>query len=114
MAEVKMFAWAGLVSAPVVSGTRYATDSVQMFKHPYLGSERLVANTSSAVSSDAASAPDNTNIALIQIEPGKRVTYEITPGGHTLKTATINSPTIQGDVTLHFGPGWRISVLEVA
>ena len=113
--QVKLFCYAGLVSAPVVSGTRQSFDSVMMFKNPYLGSQALSsADTSTAATSSAVSAPSGTEIALIQVQNGKRVGYEVTTGPEaTLRVATSSSPTLAGDATVQFGPGWRISVIEL-
>lgn len=111
-ANVRMFAFAGLVRAPSVGGVDLAYDSLMLTKTPYLGSQTLSPDTSAALTSDAASAPDGAKLALIQVQTGKRVHMEVTPNGHALRTATSNSPTVEGNQYIEFGPGWRISVIE--
>lgn len=114
-AEVKLFTFTGLVPAAMSGGTTLHYDSVMMFRHPYLGGEVVTsADTATAASSSAATAPTGTTIALLQCQPGKRVGYEVTPGGHTVRVATSASPTITGDQTINFGPSWTISVIELA
>lgn len=114
-AQVKLYTFLGLVPAPMSGGNTLHYDSVMMFKNPYLGGEVITsADTSTAASSSAATAPTGTAIAMLQVQPGKRVGYEVTPAGFTERVATSSSPTVTGDQTIHFGPGWTISVIELA
>lgn len=112
-ATVKVFTFSGLVSAPVVSGTRLSYDSIQLLKFPYLGRQTLSTTDPAVDETDVATAPAGTQIAFIQVQPGKSVAYEVTPEGHDFRPATTDSPVLTGDSTLQFGPGWRLSVLEV-
>lgn len=111
-ANVRMFAFAGLIRAPAIGGVDLAYDSLMLTKTPYLGSQLLTPDTSAAVTSDAANAPDGTRLALIQVQNGKRVHMEVTPAGHALRTATTSSPIAEGNQYIEYGPGWRISVRE--
>lgn len=113
-ATVKVFTISGLDTAANVSGSNLSYDSVKLIKWPYLGSAALSATTGGAVSSDASIAPAGTRLLFIQVQPGKTITYELTPDQHTPRAATANSPWLTGDTMLQFGPGWTISVLEVA
>ena len=113
--EVKLFAYSGLIPAPVVAGNRLSYDSVQLLKNPYLAGEVLSSpDSATADTSSTATAPAETQIALVQVQPGKRVGYEVTPGGRDARIATAASPTLQGETTIQFGPGWVLSVIELA
>ena len=112
-AAVRLFTFQGLVPAPVVAGDRLSYDSVQLLKWPALGRDLLSCDTATPDTSDATSAPAKTSLALIQVEAGKTVHYEITPENYDAVVADSTSPTLSGQTTIQFGPGWRISVLEV-
>ena len=114
---VRSFTYSGLMTANVVNsgGGRYSSDSVFLLKPPYLSNETLTANTVTAVTSAVAtSTPNEIRLLQVQVAPGGRVHYEVTPQGHTLREATTDSPVISGDQLMHFGTGWRISFLEAA
>ena len=113
MAQVRIFTFPGLVSAPVVSGSRLSTDSVQMLKWPYLGGELLTPDTVTPVTSLAGTASAATQVAYVQVQPGKTVTYEVSTGNGAVRLATASSPTLIGDAMIQFGPGWQLSVLEI-
>ncbi len=112
-AAVRIFTLDGVAVAPVVSGTRLSYDSVQLLKLPYLGKDLLSCTTVSSDTSEAAAATDKTNLAFVQVEAGKSVHYELSPQGQDLRTVDNTSPILRGDATVIFGPGWRLSVLEV-
>ena len=113
--SVRVYTHAGLSTPPVVgSNGRLSTDSVSLLKNPYLGGEVIAPDTSTAATSSAATAPDGTRIAYVQVPPGSRAYYEVTPANHDLRTATSSSPIIEGNVVMEFGPGWRLSALEVS
>ncbi len=115
MADVRIYSYPSLMVAAVnPSSGRPSSDSVFLLKEPYLAGEVLAPDTLTADSSDAATAPSETKMLKVQVQPGKRVYYEVTPGGQTLRLATSSSPIISGDETLFFGSGYRISFLEVA
>ena len=111
-AAVRIFSFQGLVPAPVVAGDRLSYDSVQLLKWPALGRDLLSCDTSTPDTSEAA--PAKTALALIQVEAGKTVYYEVIPDNYDLVAASSTSPTLSGQTTIQFGPGWRISVLEVS
>ena len=112
-AAVRLFAFQGLVPAPVVAGDRLSYDSVQLLKWPSLGRDLLSCDTGTADTSEASAAPDKTQLALIQVEAGKTIHYEVIPANYDVTAASSTSPTLSGQTTIQFGPGWRISVLEV-
>lgn len=112
--SVRVYTHAGLSTPPVVgSNGKLSLDSVSVLKQPYLGGEVVTPDTSTAATTAAATAPSGTRIAYIQIPPGSRAYYEVTPSGD-LRTATSSSPIIEGNVTVESGPGWRYSFLEVS
>lgn len=113
-AAVRIFTSSGLSTAPVVAGSRLSYDSVQLLKWPLLGRDLLSCDTVTADLSELSSAPDKTGVAYIQVEQGKSVHYEVIPAGFDVVVASTTSPIMSGTNTLEFGPGWRISVREVA
>ena len=113
-ATVGLFTYAGLTTLPVVSGQVQRFDSVMAHKQPILGRDLLSCTTGAADASETSSAPAKTEVAYIQVQNGKRVYIEIIPSGHTAVTASSTSPVIEGNHTIPYGPGWTISVLEVA
>lgn len=113
-AYVKIFAISGTVVAPVVGGDRLSYDSVQLIKWPPLGRDLLSCDASTVDTSQESAAPANTRAAFVQVEPGKRVYYEIARKGATLATPDATSPELSGETMLLFGPQDRISVKEIA
>jgi hypothetical protein len=99
---------------PVVSGQVQRFDSVMAHKQPILGRDLLSCDTGTADASESSAAPARTEVAYIQVQSGKRVYIEIIPSGHTAVTASTTSPIIEGNHTIPFGPGWTVSVKEVA
>jgi hypothetical protein len=112
-AAVKVFSHAGVVSVPIVGQALATSDQAFVaLKQPYLGSDALSCDTSTADASETSAAPKGTTCVRVDVQTGKVVHYELTPQNATLRTATANSPTIEGRNTLQFGEGWRLSVLE--
>lgn len=113
-AQVRIYAYPGLASIPIVAGgaTRPLNDGLYVLAAPYLGSELLEPDTSSAANSDPLNAPAKTRCLQVQVQPGKSIHHEITPANQTLRVATATSPIIRGETTLYFAEGYRISVLE--
>lgn len=114
MAQVRVYAYAGLVSVPLAPGgvTRPTGDSLHVLNNPYLAGEVLEPSTGSAVHSVLATAPPKTRMLAVQIEPGKSIHYEITPASQVLREATTASPIIRGDTIVNFGENYRFSALE--
>lgn len=117
--NVRFYSCEGVKALPVSSyAGQLSVNGTFAVKHPYLYGEVLSANTGAAVSTTAATSAPNTNehikVALVQIAPGSRVHFEVTPFGLTPRVATTNSPILQGDNVLPWGPGWTLSVLEAA
>lgn len=79
-------------------------DRQPFLKEPYLGSAVVKAGETSK----PESAPTATRLALL-VSDGS-CTYEITPEGHTPRLADKDSPALDGDDIVAFGPGWTISV----
>lgn len=111
MAVVRVFSLSGLSTAPVRTARGHA-DSVQLAIYPPLGRDLLNCTTGSADLSEASAAPKGCTIAMVQVETGRIVHFEIIPAGRTLVTADTTSPTMSGQQVFNWGEGWRISVLE--
>lgn len=111
-ATVRLFSVSGLSTAPVVSGTRLAYDSVQLLKWPILGRDVLTCTGATTDTSEDSAAPDRSALAYIQVESGKSVHYEVIPANYETVEADTTSPILSGNTTIEWGPGWRISVLE--
>lgn len=110
---VALFTHSGVVSVPVANQNLASSDQAfVVLKQPYLGSDALSCDTSSADASETSAAPRGTTCVRVEVETGKVVYYELTPDGADLRTATSASPTMEGRNTLQFGDGWRLSVLE--
>lgn len=113
-ATVRLFSHSGLWTAPSVAGSDLAYDSVKHLKQPPIGRATLNCTPTTADTSSETAAPDKTKICFVQVEAGKSVYYEIIPPGFPLVEASSNSPILSGQSTFEFGPGWRLSVKEVA
>lgn len=115
MATVRIFTYSELLSAPInPSVGRPIGDSLFLLREPYLDNETLSPTTSTAATSAAATAPTKTKLLKVQVDPGERVHYEITPSEQTLRTATTDSPLTSGEQIFSFNEGDRISLLEAS
>jgi hypothetical protein len=113
-AMVRIFAHDGVVSASIAGRALSTTDeALVLLKQPYLGREALTADVT-AVESDAANAPSGTTILVVEVETGKTITYEVSHPNADLRTADVDSPRLTGRNVIHFGPGCRLSVLDVS
>ncbi len=114
---VRLHTYSGMQSLPVASyGGQLSTNGMFLLKEPYLHGEVLTADTGAAVSSTPAtlapSTDQNVKVLRVQVQPGKRIHYEVTPGGQDARVATISSPIMLDGSVITFGPGWALSVLE--
>lgn len=109
-ATVRLFAYPGIHTLASVSGTAFNTANAQVFKNPYEASA-LITAADVAVSSGALEGGSIT-CALMQVQNGKRIHAEINRGNSDARVATTSSPIYEGNVTIEFGPGWSVSVLE--
>lgn len=80
-------------------------DRQPFLKEPYLG--RAVVQPGETSKPDAA--PAATRLAHLSSD-FNCCTYEITPEGHTQRTADKDSPKLLGEKIVAFGPGWTLSV----
>jgi hypothetical protein len=113
-AVCRLFTWSGLAHAHVQDyQNQQSFHALTMLTQPYLGRAQITANTGGAQSTSAGMAPEHTKLLTVQVEPGKRVHYEITKNGSDARTADTQSPIIEGNETFPFGSGWTISLLEV-
>lgn len=112
---VRIFSHSGVVSVPVANqNLASSNEAFVLLKFPYLGSDTLSCETGAADASETTAAPKGTTCARVEIATGKAVYFEVTPQGADLRTATANSPTMEGRNTIQFAEGWRLSCLEVA
>lgn len=112
---VHVFSHAGVVSVPVANQNLAASDDAfVLLKQPYMGSDALSCETGAADVSDTTAAPKGTTCVRVEVQTGKVVGYEVTPQGADLRTATANSPTMEGRNTIQFGESWRLSVIEIS
>lgn len=111
---VRIFTHGELIVAPVSSGSaRFSTDSLFMLGR-YLAAEKLDVDTSTAVSSSAATAPTGTQMLRLEAAPGKVIAYELNKKNEAnVRVASDSSPTFEGRQTFHFGEGWTVSLLDV-
>lgn len=114
-ATVRCFAHAGISHAFVANYSgQQSFHALTLYKEPYLARESLTVDTSTAVSSQPALGAANSRILRVQVQPGKRVHYEVTPAGHAARTADTSSPILEGNDQVEWGSGWSISVLEAS
>lgn len=112
-AIVHFFTFSGLTTAPVVGGDRYSTDSVMYLKETIKGRAKLECDESTSAATDHNASPVGSLVAYVQIQPGRTVYYEITPDNvDELVPADDTSRYASGNLTLQWGTGWRLSVLE--
>jgi hypothetical protein len=117
-ASVRLFAHDGINTLPVASDAgQFRGNSMFVLRQPYLAREKIEADGSNATSSAAAlSESAHTRVLRMEIEPGKRVAYEISPPGRnggTPVAADSSSPVASGDVEFEFGLRYVISLLDV-
>jgi len=91
---IRLYTYAGFVEI----------DRQQFLKEPYLG--RAVVAPGEVSKPEAA--PDQTRLAYIVAD--EPCTYEVTPCGHPPRIADKDSPRLEEDDTIAFGPGWALSV----
>lgn len=112
---VHIFTHSGVVSVPVANQNLAASnDAFVLLKQPYLGGDTLSCETGAADASETTAAPRGTTCARVEVQSGKVIGYEITPQGADLRTATANSPTMEGRNTIQFGEAWKLSVIEIS
>jgi hypothetical protein len=115
-ANVRAFTHSGMQALPVASyGGQLSTNGQFLLRQPYLHGEVMSAGAvvvNSTVATLAPASDQNVKVLYVQVQPGKRVHYEVTPHGHTLREATTISPIMLDGTVMVFGPGWRLSVLE--
>ncbi|MCV0371737.1 hypothetical protein [Filomicrobium sp.] len=110
-AVVRCFAIDGLVQIPIASSAQLATNSSYVLKFPYLANETLSVD-SAVSSSESLSANPYTRALRVEVDDGAVVHFEVSPKGAPLRTATTDSPTLEGKELLTFGAGWVVSFLE--
>ena len=115
-AVVRLFAHAGMVALPIASYSGQQSFHANFaLKQPYLSRQMITADTGGAQTSNAAlSDSEHTKLLRVEIQPGKRVHYEVTPAGATLRVADTSSPILEGNDALEFHRGWLISLLEAS
>jgi hypothetical protein len=115
MATVRLFAHAGLSHAFVANySQQQAYHALTMFKQPYMARQKLSPSTSVVADSTADTlGVAGARVLNVQVNPGERVHYEVTPQGQTLRVPDSSSPIMEGNEVIDWGTGWRISFLEV-
>lgn len=112
-ALVRCFSYGGVVSVPVANQALQASDKeFLLLKQPYMANETLSV-AGSAVSSSAGLAPAGTVCLAVEIETGKTVGYEVTTENGAARTATTDSPRLEGRNIIQFGAGWSLSLIEI-
>lgn len=114
-ATVRLFASAGSTAFPVASNNQQqVTSSRFMIKQPYLARQTISATSGPAVTSDAAlSASQFVKCLWIQIQPGRRVHYEVWGPNADARVADTSSPVLEGgEDFIEFWTGGKISLLE--
>lgn len=110
-AGIRLYSFTGTMNVPRVGGQDLVLDAVHFLKWPYLAGEVLSTTAPATAASAAATAPKYTQVIFYQVDPGKRVHYELQPDGQS-RPVTTNSPYLTGEGVLPFGQGWILNVLE--
>lgn len=114
-ATVRLFSHTGLSHAFVASySDQQAFHAMTMLKQPYLARALITADTGAAQATTTDLSPDKCKLLHIQVQPGKRVHYEVTPKGQTARVADTSSPVMEGDDNIEWSSGWTISLLEAS
>lgn len=114
-AVVNLFAYVGVSHAFVANyAQQQAFHAMTLLKQPYLARQSMTADTGAAQTSGLALSPEHTKLLHVQVEPGKRIRYEVTPKGYDARIADTASPVLEGTEPIEFGPGWTISIIEAA
>jgi hypothetical protein len=114
-AIVKCFTYAPLNGAWVTEqGTTYMSPGMLLLPQPYLGRQTLPVGSIDYLRTDAATAPENTRVLMVEVQDGKRIYYEVQPAGREFVVPSANSPSMFGTQIITFGPGWRFACLEAA
>jgi hypothetical protein len=116
-ATVRLFAHSGISMAHVANYSEQRADqSIALLRQPYLGRATMTVDTGAPQSSPAGLSPQHSRILLIQVDPGKRCHYEISPPGRSggPVAADTSSPVVEGDEQLEWGPDWSISLIEAS
>lgn len=109
---VRLFAHEGVVAMPLANQqAQLATNGAFVLKEPQMASEAITV-TGTAQSSTTALSPTGCAILRVEVQKGKVVHYEVTRPNVSAVTAVSTSPTIEGKETLHWGPGFSISLIE--
>lgn len=113
-ALVRCFSFTGVTTAPVNAASgRYTSDSVSLMKNPYLARQSITASTGSAQNTSAELTPSHAKLLQVQIQPGKIVAIEVNPPNRSAE-ADVDSQYFSGDIMLECGPGWTLSIREIA
>lgn len=112
---VRLFAYSGTIALPnAANNDQMLGTTLFMLKQTYLNRETLAPTTgSAALSASALSAHTSTRMLHVQVQPGKRVHYEVYGPNASAVVADTSSPVITGHENLEFYSGWHISLLEV-
>ena len=88
-AVVRLFAHAGMVALPIASYSGQQSFHANFaLKQPYLARESIAAVTGSAQTTGSPlSESEHVKLLRVEIQTGKRVHYEVTPAGATLRVA---------------------------
>lgn len=114
-ATVRLFACQGSVVFPVAGNNQQTVTSQKfMVKQRYFARETLAPDTGTPLLSGAAlSESEHVKCLWVQIQPGKRVHYEVYGPNMVAVVADTSSPVLEGgEDFIEFYRGWRISLLE--
>ena len=99
--RVRIYTHSGFVAHPL-------PDNSHLLTYPYLGAETIDLDDI-AKGSHPDTAPAATRLVRVEITDGVPVHFEVTPGNHDSRIATVDSPTLIHGTVLAFGAGYRLS-----
>lgn len=115
MANCRIFAYSGIVTAIQPQIVQQSADSVFMLRDPYISGQKLVLNGSTPVSS--APLPVGTRVLRVEVDDGSTIRYEMQSGanaGTSARVAGTNSPALSGREILFASDGAVFSFVDAA
>jgi hypothetical protein len=114
-ATVRLFSYDGMSTAFIANyNQQQSMTGTPMFKQPYKARASLTVDENTAQATTTDLTPENTRLVYVQVDPGKRVHYEVNPPNFETRVADTESPILEGNDVIEAGRGWTFSFLEVA
>lgn len=108
---VRLFTYGGVNAMPWANNNQLSTNGEYVLKEPYIAAQTLTADVTAVSSSGSLSSDPGCRILRMEVQKGNVIHYEINNAAGTQRTATTDSPTLEGKDFFEFGKGYSVSVL---